>query len=439
MTEAPPRLESPARNPIGWIALGLLLLFAVYNLASGFDAKGAASEATRPLEELRSALVSEEMTRGLGPRASVAGLRGIEEKVAPKRKTDAEAAALWVAVRTELKEPTARADLAPALASARVDLRAIAEAYALRPAPKDAAKARATVLDGRGVLSRLAATHLREAAGLPGARAWIEAAVKRYFALLAILAVVGMGSLFAWGALLISAASGSLPNLGPPLVAHNLADADRLALRAAALMAGFQGVSIVFSIFGGPTWVRTVGVGLSMFAVLPLVLRSRPSYEETIRARGFLGRKVLLGLWAFLLEIPVTMIVAGVGSVIFRNLPVNEHPAAKALMNSHDVPTIASLFFLGAVVAPYWEETMFRGLLFPAVRRMLNSPVWGALLSSFVFACIHPQGPGGWLGLMTFALCSCVLVNRTRSLVPSMVMHAAHNATLLTLALLMGG
>ena len=40
---------------------------------------------------------------------------------------------------------------------------------------------------------------------------------------------------------------------------------------------------------------------------------------------------------------------------------------------------------------------------------------------------------------MAFAVCSCVLASRTRSLVPSMVMHAAHNATLLALALLIGG
>ena len=437
VSHAPPRLDSAPRNPIGWLVLGFLLLFAVFNLVAGFGGRGEAQKEAKTLDGLRSALVTREIGRGIG--VPDVGLRKLEGEVAPRRRTDPEAAALWFALRTELKEPTAPADLKPALRSTRIDLKAIAQAYADQPVDRKTVEARLRVLDGRGPLSRLAATHLREATGLPGARVWIETAAKRYRALLGIVGVVGFGSLLAWGALLVAAANGTLPNLGPPAVAHSLADADRLAIRAATLMASFQAVSLLFGLLGGPGWVKTAGIGLSMFAVAPLILRARPSFEEAVGARGHFGRKVLLGFWAFGLEIPVTMIVAIVGSAIFRNLPQNEHPAARTLMTTHDPVTIVSLFFLGAVVAPFWEEIMFRGLLFPAIRRVLNSPLWGALLSSFVFASVHPQGPGGWLGLIAFAVCSCVLVSRTRSLVPSMVMHAAHNATLLTLALLMGG
>ena len=440
MSDSYPRPEpsaSGSRNPIGWLVLGFLLLFAVFNLVAGFGGREDARKEAKALDGLRNALVLREMGRKFG--APDVGLRKLEEQVAPQRGKDAEAAALWFALRTELKEPTKPADLKPALLSKRIDLKAIAEAYADRPVDRGTVQAKLRVLDGRGPLSHLAATHLREAAGLPGARTWIETATKRYLALLVIVGVVGFGSLLAWGALLIAAANGTLPNLGPPQIAHSLADADRLAIRAATLMASFQAVSLLFGVLGGPTWIKTAGIGLSMFAVVPIILRARPSFEEAVGARGYFGRKVLLGLWAFGLEIPVTYTVAIVGSAIFRNLPQNEHPAARTLMTTHDPVTIVSLFFLGAVLAPFWEEIMFRGLLFPAIRRVLNSPLWGALLSSFVFASVHPQGPGGWLGLIAFAVCSCVLVSRTRSLVPSIVMHAAHNGTLLTLALLMGG
>ena len=88
------------------------------------------------------------------------------------------------------------------------------------------------------------------------------------------------------------------------------------------------------------------------------------------------------------------MVVALVGTRLFQGLPSNEHPASAALMNTHDLATIASLLFFGAVAAPFWEETMFRGLLLPAFRRVFNGQAAAALLSSFLFACIHPQGPG---------------------------------------------
>ena len=59
-----------------------------------------------------------------------------------------------------------------------------------------------------------------------------------------------------------------------------------------------------------------------------------------------------------------------------------------------------------------------------------------ALVSSFLFASIHPQGPVLWAALASVALFSCFLAQKTRSLVPSITMHLAHNTTLLALTLL---
>ena len=82
---------------------------------------------------------------------------------------------------------------------------------------------------------------------------------------------------------------------------------------------------------------------------------------------------------------------------------------------------------------------MFRGLLFPAISRVAPNAsrrvLFGAIASSLLFASIHPQGIALWFALGTVGVASCILVQYSRSLVPSIVMHAAHNFTLLVVGI----
>jgi membrane protease YdiL (CAAX protease family) len=90
-----------------------------------------------------------------------------------------------------------------------------------------------------------------------------------------------------------------------------------------------------------------------------------------------------------------------------------------------------------AVAAPFFEEVIFRGLLFATFRRHFGLVV-SAFASALIFAAAHGYG---WVGLLS-VLWSGVLwawsYERTRSLVPGMLAHAAVNllATLGVLLLL---
>jgi membrane protease YdiL (CAAX protease family) len=108
------------------------------------------------------------------------------------------------------------------------------------------------------------------------------------------------------------------------------------------------------------------------------------------------------------------------------------HPIGPILMQA-DWWGVLQVLLLASVLAPFVEETMFRGVLYRHLRdasARLGGAV-SALLSaagvSFVFAVIHPQG---WLGvpvLMTLAF-SFALVREWRwSLAASMTMHALNN------------
>lgn len=109
------------------------------------------------------------------------------------------------------------------------------------------------------------------------------------------------------------------------------------------------------------------------------------------------------------------------------------HPIVEWLADS-DWRGRLQLFVMACIAAPIVEETMFRGVLYRQLRdatvrwRVGASIVTAALLNSFVFAVIHPQG---WLAvpaLMSLAIGFSLLREWRGSLLASMTAHGINNA-----------
>ncbi|MBP7949188.1 MAG: CPBP family intramembrane metalloprotease [Verrucomicrobiales bacterium] len=149
--------------------------------------------------------------------------------------------------------------------------------------------------------------------------------------------------------------------------------------------------------------------------------------------RGF-WREAGCGALGWLASLPV--LAAGIILTNYLMKASGEtvsHPIYEWLGGSRGMKWLA--FLLAVLWAPVTEEMMFRGLLFPGISARL--PWWAAaLLSSFIFAAIHPQG---WLGLpvlMVIAMMLSILRRWRGSLVAPMTAHACNNGTLLLLFLL---
>ena len=84
---------------------------------------------------------------------------------------------------------------------------------------------------------------------------------------------------------------------------------------------------------------------------------------------------------------------------------------------------------------------MFRGVLYRNLRdasrtqKLLMSVLFSAILSSFIFAAIHPQGIVTIPALMSLAIAFALARELLDSLVPSMIMHGVSNALVMTLGL----
>lgn len=88
---------------------------------------------------------------------------------------------------------------------------------------------------------------------------------------------------------------------------------------------------------------------------------------------------------------------------------------------------VASL--LGTIVfAPVLEELVFRGLLYGTLRRWMGWPA-AAILSAAVFAGAHGYGVAGFGSVFASGVLWAVAYEKTRSLLPGMVAHAANNVS----------
>ena len=78
------------------------------------------------------------------------------------------------------------------------------------------------------------------------------------------------------------------------------------------------------------------------------------------------------------------------------------------------------------LIAPVFEEIIFRGVLFPALRVAL--PLWpAALLSGALFAAAHGYGVVGFAAVAWSGAIWAVGYERTGSLLPCMLAHALSN------------
>ena len=95
------------------------------------------------------------------------------------------------------------------------------------------------------------------------------------------------------------------------------------------------------------------------------------------------------------------------------------------------------LFFCAFTVdVPIFEEMLFRGILQSMIRRYLGSPWAAILISSVIFALMHPY----WMHLPALFMLSLGMgyaYERSGSLVRPIFVHAIFNSASITAALLM--
>lgn len=130
---------------------------------------------------------------------------------------------------------------------------------------------------------------------------------------------------------------------------------------------------------------------------------------------------VLLGFVILLLGGAITHVLAG-------HQPVHQDVAVMAGRVSSGMRILLAL--LVVCVAPFVEELVFRGVLLSGLASRMHIG-WAMLASAIVFGCVHlPDFKFAWYPVPALVLLGLVLAwlrVRTRSLWPSITLHAANN------------
>lgn len=180
--------------------------------------------------------------------------------------------------------------------------------------------------------------------------------------------------------------------------------------------------------------------GLALGALRRLLPRLAPP-PAPLRARLGLQapgpRQIAAGVVGFWMALPAVLAASWCTSRLLDRSPFSSNPALELLLKASPAE-LAALVLLVAAVGPFFEEVLFRGVLFSALRRAAGP--WGAgAASALVFALAHGDLQA-LLVLATLGALFALLYERTGSLWPSVLAHGLWNgATVAAVLLVLAG
>jgi membrane protease YdiL (CAAX protease family) len=137
----------------------------------------------------------------------------------------------------------------------------------------------------------------------------------------------------------------------------------------------------------------------------------------------------------FLIATGTTLALISLGVIAF--FPPREPPPLEKFLSTPGAMYAFAIF--GTLVAPLFEEILFRGFLFKVLHD-ISGPSTAVVVTALVFALLHiVQLWGSWAGIVFIFGVGYILSwvrRRSDSLIPSFIIHTSYNATLFGLAAL---
>jgi uncharacterized protein len=189
-----------------------------------------------------------------------------------------------------------------------------------------------------------------------------------------------------------------------------------LGLKPASFEGRFQAYFALIS-YG---CLMVVGLGILQFSLQPYI----PNVLRWLRIK-WQGNWIGWGLGGYFVALPLVLIISLLNQKLLKDQG-GGNPILEIILQGHDKPTIALLWFLVAVCAPLFEETLFRGFFLTSLTRYM--PTWQAIaLSGVIFAAAH-LSLGDLLPLSLLGMVLGVVYWRSRNLLASMLLHSLWNS-----------
>jgi membrane protease YdiL (CAAX protease family) len=167
-----------------------------------------------------------------------------------------------------------------------------------------------------------------------------------------------------------------------------------------------------------------------LYIYLTITLKYESPFWTSIKWTGKTRRCLLI---YFPVGVFLALTVAGLSAI----LPTPRKPPIEEMLEH---PASALLFaVLGVSIAPFVEEFIFRGFIYPVVERRVGS-LLAVVSTALLFTALHlGQLWGSWTGVALILLVGITLSTaraRTDSLITPFVIHLSYNSTLCLLFLI---
>jgi membrane protease YdiL (CAAX protease family) len=448
-----PESSAPRKLAGGWASLWLIVLLLVGFQLSDYlfrEPQGPKSHLDTSMQ-FKSTIQLKEVARRYPALKEISKtvdtkLDDLVSDVVDDRFSNSNAARLYVAMRFEMGNKILPTDLKFLKASPESRDRAFAQVYETKVLSRTEADNLSKKLGTQGFSLKMAKIHAYEKAGDHTVRDRLISNTDIFKPLIASMLLICAACL---GVLLliffaVMRITGHFKPVGHPAGDLSAGAADAYAGRAATMLFIWIASSLVLSLALRKVFEReAIGLISELCVIgtaLYLATRLRDAQGRPIRLFSS-GKKALgdaaWGFLAVLANVPLLFCCTAFSQPLFKSLPPAEHPITFELAADQSLLSVIMIAIAAAIMAPLFEETVFRGTILPAMTRLFGGPFMGIVGSSLVFAAVHPTGIPAWPALALIGSVMAMLVYQRGSLVTSMVFHGVHNLSLVVLMLLM--
>lgn len=171
-------------------------------------------------------------------------------------------------------------------------------------------------------------------------------------------------------------------------------------------------------------------------AIVVIICLARASFARRLKGFGLDAKTIVKDLFAGALNLLAVypLILLAVVPTLFLgqricgpDFQISQHEELKLITAHPQLSLRILVIIIAVVVAPVFEELLFRGLFQTVIRSHLANPWLSIVFSSLLFTMVH-QEPGHWLSLFVLAMCLGYAYEKSGSLFRPIFIHALFNA-----------
>jgi membrane protease YdiL (CAAX protease family) len=142
------------------------------------------------------------------------------------------------------------------------------------------------------------------------------------------------------------------------------------------------------------------------------------------------------GLGGYIAALPLVLLVSLINQQLLREQG-GGNPLLDIILQTHDIGTWFILLVMVSVLAPIFEEIVFRGFVLTSLTRFV--PLWGAIgISASLFAVAH-LNIADFLPLVVLGCILGTVYSQSRNLLSSILLHSLWNGAQLVELLYLSG